>query len=68
MTSSQGSVASSFIFSFLSQLYLQHRTQIRSILSQLPPTLPAYHNLEWRLDVQVCVKLCFVFFLDKSRL
>uniref|UniRef100_A0A3P8X107 COMM domain containing 2 n=1 Tax=Cynoglossus semilaevis TaxID=244447 RepID=A0A3P8X107_CYNSE len=46
----------------LVQLYLQHRTQIRSILSQLPPTLPAYHNLEWRLDVQVCVKLCFVFF------
>ncbi|KAF0022442.1 hypothetical protein F2P81_025316 [Scophthalmus maximus] len=34
-------------------LYLQHHGQIRSILSQLPSTLPAYHNLEWRLDVQL---------------
>ncbi|AWP11557.1 putative COMM domain-containing protein 2 isoform 2 [Scophthalmus maximus] len=37
----------------LLQLYLQHHGQIRSILSQLPSTLPAYHNLEWRLDVQL---------------
>ncbi|XP_031167685.1 COMM domain-containing protein 2 [Sander lucioperca] len=37
----------------LLQLYLQHHAQIRSILSQLPSNLPAYHNLEWRLDVQL---------------
>ncbi|XP_051259364.1 COMM domain-containing protein 2 [Dicentrarchus labrax] len=37
----------------LLQIYLQHHSQIRSILSQLPPSLPAYHNLEWRLDVQL---------------
>ncbi|XP_020502581.1 COMM domain-containing protein 2 isoform X2 [Labrus bergylta] len=37
----------------LVQLYLQHRSQIRSVLSQLPTNVPAYHNLEWRLDVQL---------------
>ncbi|XP_069007077.1 COMM domain-containing protein 2 [Embiotoca jacksoni] len=37
----------------LLQLYQQHHSQIRSILSQLPSNLPAYHNLEWRLDVQL---------------
>ncbi|KAG7228813.1 hypothetical protein INR49_008591 [Caranx melampygus] len=37
----------------LGLLYLQHHSQIRSILSQLPSNLPAYHNLEWRLDVQL---------------
>ncbi|KAL7396629.1 hypothetical protein ABVT39_008971 [Epinephelus coioides] len=37
----------------LLQLYLQHHKQIRSILSQLPSNLPAYQNLEWRLDVQL---------------
>ncbi|XP_070688708.1 COMM domain-containing protein 2 [Pempheris klunzingeri] len=37
----------------LLQLYLQHHSQIRSTLGQLPPNLPAYHNLEWRLDVQL---------------
>ena len=37
----------------LLQLYLEHRKEIRSILSQLSPSLPHYHNLEWRLDVQV---------------
>ncbi|MEQ2289752.1 COMM domain-containing protein 2, partial [Ameca splendens] len=37
----------------LLQLYLQHKHQIRSILSQLTYHQPAYHNLEWRLDVQV---------------
>ncbi|KAM3876504.1 COMM domain-containing protein 2 [Diretmus argenteus] len=35
----------------LLQLYLQHCSQIRSILSLLPPHPPAYCNLEWRLDV-----------------
>ncbi|KAM4548377.1 COMM domain-containing protein 2 [Odontesthes bonariensis] len=37
----------------LLQLYLQHHTQIRSTLSQLLPPQPTYHNLEWRLDVQL---------------
>ncbi|XP_041791713.1 COMM domain-containing protein 2 [Chelmon rostratus] len=37
----------------LLQLYLQHHSQIRSILSQLPSNLPAYRSLEWRLDVQL---------------
>ncbi|KAL3046931.1 hypothetical protein OYC64_021201 [Pagothenia borchgrevinki] len=37
----------------LLQLYLQHHAHIRSILSQLPSNQPAYHNLEWRLDVQL---------------
>ncbi|XP_044054948.1 COMM domain-containing protein 2 [Siniperca chuatsi] len=37
----------------LLQLYLEHHSQIRSILNQLPSNLPAYHNLEWRLDVQL---------------
>ncbi|XP_028260649.1 COMM domain-containing protein 2 [Parambassis ranga] len=37
----------------LLQLYMQHHSQIRSILSQLHSNLPAYHNLEWRLDVQL---------------
>lgn len=37
----------------LLQLYLEHRKEIRSILSQLNPSLPQYHNLEWRLDVQL---------------
>ncbi|XP_034564735.1 COMM domain-containing protein 2 [Notolabrus celidotus] len=37
----------------LLQLYLQHHSQIRSVLSQLPTNVPAYQNLEWRLDVQL---------------
>lgn len=37
----------------LLQLYLQHHSQIRSTLNQLLPTQPTYHNLEWRLDVQL---------------
>lgn len=37
----------------LLQLYLQHHSQIRGVLSRLPSNLPAYHNLEWRLDVQL---------------
>uniref|UniRef100_A0A3Q3WGG3 Uncharacterized protein n=1 Tax=Mola mola TaxID=94237 RepID=A0A3Q3WGG3_MOLML len=38
----------------LLKLYQQHQSQIRSVLNQLPSNLPAFHNLEWRLDVQVC--------------
>ncbi|XP_010148252.1 PREDICTED: COMM domain-containing protein 2, partial [Eurypyga helias] len=37
----------------LLQLYLENRKEIRSILSELAPKLPSYHNLEWRLDVQL---------------
>uniref|UniRef100_A0A8I5NHC1 COMM domain containing 2 n=2 Tax=Papio anubis TaxID=9555 RepID=A0A8I5NHC1_PAPAN len=36
----------------LLQLYLDNRKEIRTILSELAPSLPSYHNLEWRLDVQ----------------
>lgn len=37
----------------LLQLYLDNRKEIRQILSELEPSLPHYHNLEWRLDVQL---------------
>ncbi|KPP80007.1 COMM domain-containing protein 2-like [Scleropages formosus] len=37
----------------LLQLYLDNRKEIRLILSELAPSLPYYHNLEWRLDVQL---------------
>ncbi|XP_062438519.1 COMM domain-containing protein 2 isoform X2 [Rhea pennata] len=37
----------------LLQLYLDNRKEIRSILSELAPKPPSYHNLEWRLDVQL---------------
>ncbi|XP_041912210.1 COMM domain-containing protein 2 [Alosa sapidissima] len=37
----------------LLQLYLDNRKEIRHILSQLALALPHYHNLEWRLDVQL---------------
>ncbi|NXD14546.1 COMD2 protein, partial [Nothocercus nigrocapillus] len=37
----------------LLQLYLDNRKEIRSVLSELAPKLPSYHNLEWRLDVQL---------------
>ncbi|KAM5165310.1 COMM domain-containing protein 2 [Mantella aurantiaca] len=37
----------------LLQLYLDNRKEIRQILSELEPDLPHYHNLEWRLDVQL---------------
>ncbi|TSK53637.1 COMM domain-containing protein 2 [Bagarius yarrelli] len=37
----------------LLQLYLENRKEIRQILSELAPSLPHYHNLEWRLDVQL---------------
>ena len=38
---------------FCVQLYVENRNTIRSTLTQLAPSLPSYHNLEWRLDVQV---------------
>ncbi|KAG8580834.1 hypothetical protein GDO81_007435 [Engystomops pustulosus] len=37
----------------LLQLYLDNRKEIRRILSELEPNPPHYHNLEWRLDVQL---------------
>lgn len=44
------------------QLYLDNRKEIRSILTELAPKLPSYHSLEWRLDVQVRVKIFIVLF------
>lgn len=40
----------------LLQLYLDNRKEIRNILSELTPKFPSYHNLEWRLDVQVRIQ------------
>lgn len=37
------------------QLYQDNQVQIRRILNQLIPSQPAFHQLEWRLDVQVRV-------------
>ncbi|CAL8307231.1 unnamed protein product [Lota lota] len=37
----------------LLQLYVENHSTIRSTLTQLAPSLPSYHNLEWRLDVQL---------------
>ncbi|MEE6500992.1 hypothetical protein FKM82_004023 [Ascaphus truei] len=37
----------------LLQFYLDNRKEIRRILSELEPALPHYHNMEWRLDVQL---------------
>lgn len=37
----------------LLQLYLQQSAQVRPLLAQLAPTLPNYHSLEWRLDVNM---------------
>ncbi|XP_069053683.1 COMM domain-containing protein 2 [Lepisosteus oculatus] len=37
----------------LLQLYLDNRKEIRNILCELAPAVPHYHNLEWRLDVQL---------------
>ncbi|XP_053315265.1 COMM domain-containing protein 2 isoform X2 [Spea bombifrons] len=37
----------------LLQFYLDNRKEIRKILSELEPSLPHYHNMEWRLDVQL---------------
>jgi hypothetical protein len=45
----------------LLKLYLENRKEIRAILGELSMDLPHYHNLEWRLDVQVAHYVCFVF-------
>lgn len=37
----------------LLQLYHDHRAEIRRILGSMAAQLPHYHNLEWRVDVQV---------------
>uniref|UniRef100_A0A8C5M493 COMM domain containing 2 n=1 Tax=Leptobrachium leishanense TaxID=445787 RepID=A0A8C5M493_9ANUR len=37
----------------LLQLYLDNKKEIRRILGDLEPSLPHYHNMEWRLDVQL---------------
>lgn len=33
--------------------YLENRDEIRSLLTTLNINIPHYHNLEWRLDVQI---------------
>ena len=38
---------------FFYQLYQENCHEIRSILSEMSMDLPHYHNLEWRLDVQL---------------
>ena len=40
-------------FALSHQLYQENCQEIRSILSEMAMDLPHYHNLEWRLDVQV---------------
>lgn len=47
----------------LLQLYLENRKEIRHILSELAPSLPHYHNLEWRLDVQVGFSRCLWYLM-----
>lgn len=37
----------------LLQVYLQNRNEIRSILSEMAVTVPHYHNLEWRFDIEL---------------
>ena len=37
----------------LFQLYQEHCSEIRSILGQKAMDLPHYHDLEWRLEVQL---------------
>ena len=37
----------------LTQLYQENCHEVRAILSQMTMDLPHYHNLEWRLDVQL---------------
>jgi len=37
----------------LLQLYQQHCKEIRAILSAMALELPYFHNLEWRLDVEL---------------
>lgn len=37
----------------LVKCYLENQNDIRSLLATLNIKLPHYHNLEWRLDVQV---------------
>ncbi|XP_006823291.1 COMM domain-containing protein 2-like [Saccoglossus kowalevskii] len=37
----------------LVQFYLENRKEIRAILCKMSMDLPHYHNLEWRLDVQL---------------
>ncbi|KAI5614723.1 COMM domain-containing protein 2 [Silurus asotus] len=41
----------------LLQLYLENSKEVRRILSGLAPSLSHYHNLEWRLDVQMASRV-----------
>ncbi|XP_041349008.1 COMM domain-containing protein 2-like [Gigantopelta aegis] len=37
----------------LLEMYLENRTEIRTILNEMSMDLPHYHNLEWRFDIQL---------------
>ncbi|KAK3602124.1 hypothetical protein CHS0354_003157 [Potamilus streckersoni] len=37
----------------LLQMYMKNRNEVREILSEMSMDLPHYHNLEWRLDVEL---------------
>lgn len=37
----------------LLQIYQQHCKEIRAILSEMSLNVPHFHDLEWRLDVQL---------------
>jgi len=37
----------------LLDVYLANRKEIRNILSEMTVTVPHYHNLEWRFDVEL---------------
>ena len=37
----------------LLQTYMTHQVEIRDILTNINMDLPHYHNLHWRLDIQV---------------
>ncbi|KAI8770547.1 COMM domain-containing protein 2 [Biomphalaria glabrata] len=39
--------------STLLEIYLENRKEIRDVLDEMSLDLPHYHNLEWRLDVQL---------------
>ena len=40
--------------SLLLDVYKEHQSEIRNILSEMTLQLPHYTDLEWRLEVQVC--------------
>ena len=39
----------------LSEVYQTNRQEIRSLLFEMATQMPQYRDLEWRLDIEVCV-------------